>query len=211
MEGWGYKLREAKGLQLSSLQRRYFRLDDGSSSLLYLKKPADLSERGCIEVLEIKRLSPSDVGVMGKGKVARELGIGAALDVHTNDRVYHLLFEGGETERSKWVTALWRAVDQSICRLHPMFAGLPGVAAATLPRQQQQQPQQQQLTSGGVVLNNNNNNNALSNTNGGGTLGGSSIASDNSTIQTSSVPSITPSLRGGGGGADLAVNFDDDD
>ena len=134
MESWGYKLRKAHGLQRKQWQRRYFRFDEGSSEMQYLHAPHDLAERGSILVAAITRLSAMDESTLGSHKVAKDHGETGALDVHTADRVYHLIFEGGSGVRDSWVLALWRAVDQRVCRLHPSFTSLPGMTAATLPR-----------------------------------------------------------------------------
>jgi len=56
-----------------------------------------------------------------------------SLDLHTSEpRVYHLIFEK-QKELDAWVLALWKACDQSTCKLHPTLASMSSIQAIGKP------------------------------------------------------------------------------
>ena len=133
MESWGYKKRTT-GLK-HPWQRRFFRLDEGTTEMIYYKAPADLASRGVIDALSLTRMAPTDDSVKNERDPAvKEFG-DFALDLHTKDRVYHLIFES-EEDRDGWVLALWKATDQAQCKLSPSLANLAGIRAASEVRLQ---------------------------------------------------------------------------
>jgi len=131
-EGWVYKKRTETRPRIH--QRRYMRLDEGSHDVQYYKQPSEVKTKGTIDLLDARRMWPTDVADLGTDKHAKEVGSSdRALSLQTSKRTFFLIFES-RADFEAWLLAIWKACDQSQCTLHKSLLNVPGIRTASVPK-----------------------------------------------------------------------------
>jgi hypothetical protein len=127
-EGWLYK--KARTAGFATWQRRYFRLDPGSTLLSYLKKQDDRKDKGTVDLAQLRRVFPVPQDDLGSGSVPRLRGpFGFSLQLE--ERTYHLLPESA-AERDDWLRAVAAQFGADLRTAALQFAAAPDVAAALI-------------------------------------------------------------------------------